>query len=221
MNIQTERIFCAEQIQVPLELPEILKAFTKECIRAQPENLVEFAANYFAQMAENVAGEGNLAIEQFTSLRRKACISLNYPFFLIFEEIDNTNIYSLPRQTVTETAMAVGFGDPTIEGIFNLGKFDDPIDWREFLVLAISLAAENLLAAFEFIFMTFATQEDPSLDTQQFLQYASYLTTRDPSKPPDFIEQMRNALQTENGGAFSTKITFEDFAGLAIAEKLR
>eukprot|EP00983_Pelagomonas_calceolata_P081120 1155435-Pelagomonas_calceolata.AAC.1 len=34
----------AEQIVVPADLADILKAYTKEVIRRQPENLIEFSA---------------------------------------------------------------------------------------------------------------------------------------------------------------------------------
>lgn len=39
------------QICVPPELSEVLKAYTKEVIRRQPEDLVEFSAYYFANLA--------------------------------------------------------------------------------------------------------------------------------------------------------------------------
>lgn len=40
------------QICVPPELSEVLKAYTKEVIRRQPEDLVEFSAYYFANLAD-------------------------------------------------------------------------------------------------------------------------------------------------------------------------
>lgn len=42
--MDAERIFSAEQIVVPPELPEIIKDFTKEVIRANPADLDEFGA---------------------------------------------------------------------------------------------------------------------------------------------------------------------------------
>lgn len=44
------------QICVPPDLSEVLKAYTKEVIRRQPEDLVEFSAYYFANLA-NIAPE--------------------------------------------------------------------------------------------------------------------------------------------------------------------
>lgn len=37
-------IYCAEQIQIPPELPDILKEFTKAAIRTQPTDLLQWSA---------------------------------------------------------------------------------------------------------------------------------------------------------------------------------
>jgi hypothetical protein len=42
-DIKQMRIFCAEQIDVPAELPEILKNYSKEVIRNNPDDIVDFS----------------------------------------------------------------------------------------------------------------------------------------------------------------------------------
>ena len=51
-DVREMRIFSAEQIEVPPALPEILKDFSKEVIRNNPEDLVGFCRQYFTQKAE-------------------------------------------------------------------------------------------------------------------------------------------------------------------------
>lgn len=41
-----QRLYCAEQIVVPVDLPMILKKWTKEVIRKNPENIIEFSREY-------------------------------------------------------------------------------------------------------------------------------------------------------------------------------
>jgi hypothetical protein len=41
--MDVERIFCAEQIVVPQELPDILKEYTKAVISANPDDVVQFS----------------------------------------------------------------------------------------------------------------------------------------------------------------------------------
>jgi hypothetical protein len=42
-DIKEMRIFCAEQIEVPTELPDILKNYSKAVIRNSPKDLVDFS----------------------------------------------------------------------------------------------------------------------------------------------------------------------------------
>ena len=51
-DVKEMRIFSADQIEVPKELPEILKNFSKEVIRQNPKDLVAFARKYFEEKAE-------------------------------------------------------------------------------------------------------------------------------------------------------------------------
>ena len=49
-DIKEMRIFCAEQIEVPDALPEILKNYSKAVIRENPENIISFSRRYFEKL---------------------------------------------------------------------------------------------------------------------------------------------------------------------------
>lgn len=51
-DIKEMRIFAAEQISVPEELPGILKNYAKEVIKINPTDIVSFSAEYFARLHE-------------------------------------------------------------------------------------------------------------------------------------------------------------------------
>lgn len=42
-DVKQMRIFCAEQIEVPPQLPEILKNYSKAVIRSNPADIVDFS----------------------------------------------------------------------------------------------------------------------------------------------------------------------------------
>ena len=42
-DVKQMRIFCAEQIEVPPQLPEILKNYSKAVIRNNPSDIVDFS----------------------------------------------------------------------------------------------------------------------------------------------------------------------------------
>ena len=51
-DVKEMRIFCAEQIEVPESLPEILKNYSKAVIRNNPENIISFSRKYFEDLKE-------------------------------------------------------------------------------------------------------------------------------------------------------------------------
>ncbi|XP_055965025.1 ropporin-1-like protein [Sorex fumeus] len=46
-----DTMFCAQQIHIPPELPDILKQFTKAAIRTQPADVLQWSAGYFAALS--------------------------------------------------------------------------------------------------------------------------------------------------------------------------
>ncbi|MEE6511585.1 hypothetical protein FKM82_018205, partial [Ascaphus truei] len=46
-----DTMFCAQQIDIPPELPDILKQFTKAAIRTQPDDVLQWSAAYFASLS--------------------------------------------------------------------------------------------------------------------------------------------------------------------------
>ena len=58
-NVKDQRIYCAEQIYIPEELPLILKNYAKTVIKAQPEDLTDFSAEYFAAEIERRKGSAS------------------------------------------------------------------------------------------------------------------------------------------------------------------
>jgi hypothetical protein len=51
-DIKAMRIFCAEQIEVPSDLPDILKNYSKAVIRGNPEDIIDFSRKYFEELLE-------------------------------------------------------------------------------------------------------------------------------------------------------------------------
>ena len=48
--MDAEPLYCAEQIYVPPEMPNVLKQWTIECIRAQPKDIISWSAQYVSSM---------------------------------------------------------------------------------------------------------------------------------------------------------------------------
>lgn len=57
-DVHDQRIFSAEQIDVPDKFPGILKNFIKQVVRSQPENIIQFSREYFEELYKNRGNRG-------------------------------------------------------------------------------------------------------------------------------------------------------------------
>jgi len=46
-----DSLYCSDQIEVPPQLPAILKAWAKEVIRYQPQDITTFSKDYFTALS--------------------------------------------------------------------------------------------------------------------------------------------------------------------------
>ncbi|EQC34123.1 hypothetical protein SDRG_08332 [Saprolegnia diclina VS20] len=67
--MDVNRIFSAEQIAVPVELPLILKEWTKDVIRASPADIIAFSLHWFQEKAAE-ALNGKLSVAEIENFRK-------------------------------------------------------------------------------------------------------------------------------------------------------
>ena len=58
-DVREMRIFSPEQIEVPEDLPTILKDFSKEVIRTNPKDLVRYSREYFERKVQEQKDAAN------------------------------------------------------------------------------------------------------------------------------------------------------------------
>lgn len=63
-DVREQRIYCAEQIVVPEELPNILKHYSKAVIKENPANIISFSAKYFRNLLDQQNNKAKDHIEK-------------------------------------------------------------------------------------------------------------------------------------------------------------
>jgi Regulatory subunit of type II PKA R-subunit len=89
---------------VPPHLAEVLKDYTKEVIRRQPENLIEFSAYYFANLANLVPQQDELVAEPPTLVQIKSLFGA----LTSVACLRTTDVRSLSKQAVIVCAVPDG-----------------------------------------------------------------------------------------------------------------
>jgi len=129
-----------KDFSVPKDFPSVLKAFTREVLRGQPENIYEFGASYFTEvLAQRAAAEA----EQSKGVRRLSPAELEELLRTMFIEADLDGSGALSRSEFKEVfKMAdLGLSETEVKRVMAEADVngDGEITYAEFVPLAVDL----------------------------------------------------------------------------------
>jgi len=179
--MDVEPIYCAEQIVVPVDLADILRAYTKEVIRRQPENLVEFSAKYFQNLS-NVASGVKEAVAPTRDQLKK-----------FYDRCGG--VLELTPEQVHALASQFGIGKSIVAKVLIVGRFEEgvPVNVDRFLFLLLVMSCDSFAAVVRHLFDVFGR----TLEADRFLQLISNLA---PDMDPDITSQFLMDLEQQLEG---------------------
>lgn len=206
--MEIEPIYSAEQIIVPEGLDDVLKVFSKEAIRKQPSDLVQFAAMYFSNKAA-LARSFHKVKAPAQELLRAIFLSLQ-------------GAPTAPLADVTAACRAVGINEATVTKALQAGNVNTAheVAVPEVLLLLLSMSCDSLGAVLRSSFNVFGQQADGSggdvqLEVPVLLQLLSFLGKRDPEVTPALREAVARMLEGH------VNVTLRSLAGVPVlASKL-
>ncbi|CAG9459970.1 unnamed protein product [Pedinophyceae sp. YPF-701] len=184
--MDVEPIYCAEQIVIPPDLAEVLKSYTKEVIRRQPEDVVEFSAIYFSNLAN-----ATKSLKQFEAPKMPMLRSLVAALHGAREPVAPQELAQLAKQH--------GVTAPTVTKVFELDHFRDMdmILPREFIMVLVTMSGRNLKDAIASAFEVFSTDRG-TLTCEDFVELFNILAYQDGGT--EISEQLRQDVE----GSFKT-----------------
>ncbi|KAA8580888.1 hypothetical protein FQN60_013846 [Etheostoma spectabile] len=184
-------MYCAQQINIPPQLPDILKNFTKAAIRTQPKDLLLWSAAYFSALSKGECLPVKNRLEMNVATQ-KTDTGLSPGLLKILHK------QLSPRQTCSKEELQEkwkGLCLPMdqLETLMSLGSFGSDINWMEFFALGCSalggFACEIL------------TEDDEGgaarIPFNTFGQLYNYLAHLDGDMPQDHIDNFLCTLQTQ------------------------
>ncbi|KAK2153457.1 hypothetical protein LSH36_296g02016 [Paralvinella palmiformis] len=142
MTQRDEPYYCAEQINIPPELPDILKQFTKAAIRTQPKDVLAWSAAYFRAMANGEMPPVKERLEM-PSATQKTDTGLTPGLLRIL------NKQLGPKKTVSLTLIEEKWRNLALpmeqfQDLVRIGNFGGDIEWLKFFALGCSTLGDNL-----------------------------------------------------------------------------
>ena len=172
-----EPIYCAEQIKIPPTLADALKAYTKEVIRAQPEDIIEFSVNYFTKLADF---SSNLVVDATPDLEQIKEVSVT------LAQIANPTVADFAK-----VCSGVGISPEILERAFSLESSD--FDSSNAIVLLLTMVASNLENLLELTFEILGSEHH--MPVSQIAGVLEFLSTRDESVTSSMKDKLKAALE--------------------------
>lgn len=176
--MDVEPIYCAEQIVVPVDLADVLKAYTKEVIRRQPDDLIEFSAKYFANLA-NVAN----AADEAEPPEKGQLVD-------VYKRADGAT--SLTGYQMEALCEQCGIHKSVVGRVMDVGGFEqEDVNVDKFLFLLLAMTCESFPAVVSSIFTVFGYE----IDSQRFHTLIAYLSPdMDPDITTQFLADLSSSL---------------------------
>lgn len=165
-----ETMFTRAQLNVPPELPEILKQFTKAAIRTQPENLLEWSSAYFQAL------KTGQPLPVKTKYEMGSSTGLTFGILNILNrQLGRPREQPIAVKELREKWQELGLTEETLDKICIAGNFnvqtDETIDMEQFVAVAASSLVQTTLNA--------ATKNNANSELGQALSIVCELFTND------------------------------------------
>ncbi|XP_078577175.1 ropporin-1-like protein [Branchiostoma floridae x Branchiostoma japonicum] len=140
-----EPMYSSQQINIPPELPDILKQFTKAAIRTQPKDVLQWSAAYFRALSNGETLPVKERLEMPTATQKTDTGLTPGLLKVLHKQLS-------PQGTVQLSALEQKWKElclpqEQMDEIMKVGTFSDNIEWIKFFALACSSLAGNITQA--------------------------------------------------------------------------
>lgn len=192
-------LFSAQQIQIPPQLPQLLKNFSKAAIRSQPADLLQWAADYFQAMAAGqplpVATRAAAAIPAGASQPPPAASPAAALQALVQQLREAPS--ELPQAQLVALCAQVGMAEQAVSDALALGNFKEQaaVAWVPFVALQAAALRPGLMETLEALATAFADGPNGDGMPQAIFDTAyTYLAGLDGQEAPALVEAVVTAL---------------------------
>ncbi|KAK7118387.1 hypothetical protein R3I94_022026 [Phoxinus phoxinus] len=212
-----ETMYCAQQINIPPELPNILKQFTKAAIKTQPCDVLQWAADYFSALSKVQGISVNERLEMPVATQ-KTDTGLTPGLLKIL------NQQLAPKTIITKEELLWKWKDlclpiEQLDTILALGNFSENINWMQFFALGCSALGGAIMSALKHA-CEILTEDSEGGSAQipfdTFQRLYTYLAHLDGEIPKEQIDSFLHRLEEECQGGM---VQPSDFTSFRSAEK--
>ena len=182
-------MYCAEQIQIPPDMPPILKAYSKEVIRNNPKDIIAFSVDYFKQRLDDPP--------QSSAGYRVTLADLKDLQEALTEVLKGqSELKRVDYQTACEN---LGLSPDVLANILRLGfQNQEVVDLYLFMGIASALVSPNFDKTISNLFKIFEDDQGQSkIPTAALINVFTFLSSKDPTIPAENLQKLKDGATGE------------------------
>nr|XP_055038684.1 ropporin-1-like protein isoform X1 [Misgurnus anguillicaudatus] len=191
-----ETMYCAQQINIPPDLPNILKQFTKAAIRTQPHDVLQWAADYFSAMSKGEALPVKQRLEMPVATQKTDTGLTANLLKTLHQQLASKEIITKEELLIKWKGLCLPVEQ--LDTILALGNFSANINWMHFFALGCSALGGTITSALKHA-CDILTEDPETAEAQipfnTFESLYTYLAHLDGEIPEEQIESFLFSLQ--------------------------
>ncbi|XP_022056897.1 ropporin-1-like protein isoform X1 [Acanthochromis polyacanthus] len=193
-----ETFYCAQQINIPPELPDILKNFTKAAIRTQPKDVLLWSAAYFNALSKGECLPVKDRLEMNVATQKTDTGLTPGLLKTLHKQLAPKKICS--KEELAEKWKGLCLPMDQLKTLLSLGSFGSDIDWMEFFALGCSALAGTLMGTLKSACEILTEDEEGSaarIPFDTFTKLYTYLAQVEGDMSQDHIDSFLRSLQPQ------------------------
>ncbi|CAH6787398.1 ropporin-1-like protein isoform X2 [Phodopus roborovskii] len=207
-----DTMFCAQQIHIPPELPDILKQFTKAAIRTQPLDVLQWSAGYFSALSRGDPLPVKDRIEMPVATQ-KTDTGLTQGLLKVLHKQCSHKQY-VDLSDLEKKWKNLCLPVEKFRALLELDPSDDKIEWIKFLALGCSSLGGTLNTAMKNVceILTADPEGGPAqIPFDTFSHIYQYLSSLDPELSASDTETYLATLKEKSESRKNGMIGLSDF----------
>ncbi|XP_010776670.1 ropporin-1-like protein isoform X1 [Notothenia coriiceps] len=193
-----DTMYCSQQINIPPELPDILKNFTKAAIRTQPKDLLVWSAAYFSALSKGECLPVKDRLEMNAATQRTDTGLTPGLLKTLHKQLSPRKTCS--KEEVQKKWKGLCLPVDQLESLLSLGSFGSDIDWMELFSLGCSALGGTLVSSLKFACEILTEDEEGGaarIPFDTFVKLYTFLAHLDGDMPQQHIDNFLSSLQPQ------------------------
>ncbi|XP_041670466.1 ropporin-1-like protein [Cheilinus undulatus] len=196
-----DTMYCAQQINIPPELPAILKHFTKAAIRTQPKDVLQWSAAYFDALSKGEPLPVKDRLEMNVATQKTDTGLTPGLLKTLHKQLSHEETCS--KEELQKRWKGLCLPMDQLEALLLLGRFDSHINWMKFFALGCSALGGTLKRSLKFACEILTEDEEGGparIPFTTFTKLYTYLTHEDGDLAHDqFLSSLQAEANKQNG----------------------